>query len=69
MALVFKHPGCRPLGIELWKTAETADGIDAIPAAEDAALLTVLSHPEFPVLILLTTERVTGGGGGAAKDC
>ena len=43
--------------------------MEAIPAAEDAALLTVLSHPEVPVLILLTTERVTGFGGREEKDC
>ena len=62
--------GRKGLGIDKWKTAEIAeDCTEPIPAAEEAALLTVLSHPELPVLILLTTERVAGGGGGAERDC
>jgi hypothetical protein len=47
------------------KNSSTApDGMETFPAAEDAALLTWLSHPELLFFILLTTERVTGGGGG-----
>ena len=38
--------------------------METFPAAEDAALLTWLSHPELLFFILLTTERVAGGGGG-----
>jgi len=44
------------------------DGIDAFPDPEDAALLTVLSHPELLFFILLTTERVTGDGGDEEKE-